>query len=65
MPNSSDTVEVIKSDKPFDFEDTITTVAAFLKQVVRKAKEQGMTDEYIEASLRAVINYAIGIIPEN
>ena len=49
-----------------DFEDAVTTVAVFLKQLIEKAKkEKGLTEEYITACLCAMQNYALGIIPES
>lgn len=49
-----------------DFEDAVTTVAVFLKQLIEKAKkEKGLTEEYITACLCAMQNYALGSIPES
>ena len=49
-----------------DFEDDITIVAVFLKQLIEKAKkEKGLTEEYITACLCAMMNYALGNIPES
>lgn len=57
---------VTKASVDDDFEDTITTVAVFLKQLIEKAKEEkGLTEEYITACLCAMQNYALGNIPES
>lgn len=54
----------IKVSVDDSFEESITTIAVILKQVVEAGRKQGNSEERIKAALCAMENYALGNMPE-
>ena len=64
MNIQSKTKPKIKLSVDDSFEESISTIAVILKQVVEAGRKQGNSEGFIKAALCAMESYALGNIPE-